>query len=160
MPKLFNKPGCNTLQEVQDYLHYLPFVNFGGCGLSALAMYRWLKKHNMTSGRTNFYFLNDTASLHSNNKRCLAGKNDRLPCACGHVVLRHKGVYIDCHGEYDITKYRYKLKIKEKFLVEALNNLSAWNSNFPRKLAAPRIEKKLNISLADVVLEEQFCFEN
>jgi hypothetical protein len=159
MFKLFNRHGCKSLQEVQDFLRDLPFVNQGGCGLSALAMYRWLKKHGMAGRKTCFYLLNDTASLHRNNKKYLSNKGGQ-PCACGHAVLHYKGRYYDCHGEYDIKKYKYRLKIDERFMVEALNNLSSWNSDFPRDLLQPRIEKKLGISLADVVSEEPLCFEN
>ncbi|MFA5366638.1 MAG: hypothetical protein WC333_02040 [Dehalococcoidia bacterium] len=146
--------GFKTLQEVQAYLQQLPFVNFGGCGIAALAMYRWLKKNRKASRKICFYMLADQGFIHENNAKCLEGEEDRQPTAPGHMVLYDKGKYFDCGGTYDPTRYNYHLKVtKEQFIVESLNNVPTWREDFPRKYLIGRIAQKLNIDLSDVVEE-------
>ena len=145
-----------TLQEVQDYLRRLPFVDFGGCGVSSLAMYRWLKKNKKTNSRTCFYLLSDIFYIHYNNKEYLKkNKNNKQPTAPGHMVLYNKGVYFDCHGKCDLNYFKYRLKTdNEQFIIDTLNNVPSWNETFPRKRLIKKIAKRLKIDLSDVLVND------
>ena len=38
-----------TLKQVQKFLSNIPNINRGGCGISALALYRWLENNGNIS---------------------------------------------------------------------------------------------------------------
>ena len=62
------KITVKTFDEVLNFLSNIPSINCGGCGISALAMYRWLKKHGKTTEETAFYYLENDYERHNNNK--------------------------------------------------------------------------------------------
>jgi len=151
-----NKVKDIGLEEVQEYLGNLAYINSGGCAISALVMYRWLKKNKKLSRKTCFVYLDSDERMHADNKKSLEN-NIGTPSSCSHVVLLHKNNFIDCYGEYDKQKYSYQLKIKsEEFVVKAINNVSAWNPIFNRKQQIPKIAKHLDIDLSDIKLKNNF----
>lgn len=46
-----------NLNDIKNELDCIPAINWGGCGLSALAMYRWLKDNDKLVGDEFFVFL-------------------------------------------------------------------------------------------------------
>jgi len=145
-----HKTEDKTFKEVQEYLGNIKYINAGGCGIAALAMYRWLKKNNQ-SKNTSFMFLDNEWMMFQNNKKCLE-TNNGTPGSCGHVVLLHGNKFIDCYGNYyNVEKFSYRLRIlSEDFLVNAINNISTWNTDFNRKKEISKISKHLHIDLSDI----------
>jgi hypothetical protein len=155
MSEAIKQQEFKTLQEVQTYLQQLPHINQGGCGISALAMYRWLKKNCKAGRRICFYMLADQGYLHENNAKCLKGEEGRQPTAPTHIILYDKYKYFDCNGICNPKEYKHQLKVSnEQFIVKSLNNVPTWRKDFPRKSLINLIAKKLNIDLSDVLEEE------
>lgn len=147
------KITIKTFDEVMNYLSSIDSINRGGCGISALAMYRWLKKHNQTTDQTAFYFLENDESNHKNNMQYHSNKEVALIAPC-HVVLYHNDQTIDCDGFRPISSYSYRLFEKsEEFLIKMVNNIHSWNYRFERKKHIGNIAKTLGIDLSDVLID-------
>jgi hypothetical protein len=138
-------------QAVQDYLQDVNFINYGGCGISAYAMFLWLQKSNMLTEDVKVVFLHFSTSkkdFQTNQSFYLQGQGN--PVAPEHVVLMKNGVMIDSSGIYKkINNYAYQLSVSiekaEDFLVNSLNS-DSWNNMFDRPIVVPIIEKDLGIS--------------
>lgn len=141
---------CKSLEEVMDYLSNIPDINAGGCGISALAMYRWLKKHNLLNN-TKFVYLHFSMSEYEDNR--LAMVNGTKLFAPPHCVLEHNGILIDSDGEVDTYEFgEHHLTIDdERVIVDSINS-DDWNPSFDREKWVPKIEKRLGINLSDVEL--------
>jgi hypothetical protein len=138
-------------QAVQDYLQDVDCINYGGCGISAYAMFLWLQKSNMLTEDVKVVFLHFSTSkkdFQTNQSFYLQGQGN--PVAPEHVVLMKNGVMIDSSGVYKkINNYAYQLSVSiekaEDFLVNSLNS-DSWNNMFDRPIVVPIIEKDLGIS--------------
>lgn len=138
-------------KAVQDFLNEIPAINYGGCGLSAYAMFLWLQKNNMLTEDTQIVFLHHSYSerdFQTNQSFYLQGVGN--PVAPEHVVIYRNGKYIDSSGVYHrVNKFSFKLAVSldkaENFLVNSLND-NNWNSWFNRPYVAPMIEKELGIT--------------
>ena len=150
---IFNNSEPNeSFEDVREFLSNISCINCGGCGLSALVMYRWLKKYNKLEEGTKILFLDNDENNHLNNKECMSNKQGVLK-APSHIVIALKDTYvIDCeHIQYNIgLRYDYILEVAENYLVECLNNLKSWNNMFDRNEAISNIENKLHINLSDI----------
>jgi hypothetical protein len=116
------KPKIKTFEDVKDYLKSIPYINMGGCALSAYAMFLWLKKNNQLPKKFKFVFLSD--GEYADNARVIKTKKGNAK-ACGHVVIKINGQMMDCRGFY--TNYQYDKFIeftprREWFIINALNN--------------------------------------
>lgn len=158
--KLFSNTklkGLQTFDEVRNFLNNITSINAGGCGISALAMYRWLKLHGKVTEQTAFYFLDNDEDNHNNNKKYLANKYI-LVKASSHVVLYHNDQTIDSGGFKSINNYDYALLEKsEKFLLAMINAVWSWNHSFERKKHVGKIAKTLGIDLSDIELYGDEC---
>ena len=78
-----NYRGIEIIQA-QAFLNDIPSINIGGCGISALSLYRWLKKENELKD-VKFVYLYDDKNDYLNNKRVLRSvsfsSNHSLLCA-------------------------------------------------------------------------------
>jgi hypothetical protein len=155
---LFNKKTKKnqTFKSVLEYLNNIDCINFGGCGISALAMYRWLKKHGKVNEDTGFYFFEEDEDNDNNNREYFTNKNVQLR-ASTHVVLVHNDKFIDSHGVLDedelMSEYEYRIfEHSEEFLLAMINNVTSWNYRFDRLVNVQKIAKKLDIDLSDVKL--------
>jgi hypothetical protein len=141
-----------TFSDVQKNLKSIITIHLGGCGISAIAMYRWLKKNNQLPTDTKFVFFSDKFD-YQHNYRCLKN-NKGTPNSCYHIGLYYKKKYIDCKGMIDKKSVNFslkKLKIKdESFVISALNNIYQWNTAFKREKHIPEIEEQLNVDLSDI----------
>ena len=151
--KIFNKENIKNFDDVLNFLNTIACINTGGCGISALAMYRWLKKHGLTTEQTAFYFLEDDENNHINNKQYFSNKEVMVK-ASSHVVLFHNDQTIDCSGFVPIDVWNYHLlENSEEFLLAMINNcIWTWNYKFNRKEQVPEIAKTLEIDLSDVII--------
>lgn len=138
------------LDYVMNFLSALPFINAGGCGVSAYAMYLWLKKENLLTDKFKFVFLHyDYSSDNfSSNKSVLDNGNGRL-YAPEHVGVRYKNKVIDCNGIIDTDNFSLFLEIPlekaEDYLINSLNT-DDWNFCFDRPKYIKVIEKELGIN--------------
>lgn len=140
------------LSNVKHILNSVPSINYGGCGLSALAMYRWLKDTDSLKGDEHFVYLY-TRSDGNFETNCevldVNSKNQKLGSA-SHIMLYHNGMLHDSKGNSVNPFYVHKHEnLTENQLIESLNN-GFWNDSFNRKRFLPEISKALNINLGDV----------
>ena len=142
------------LSTVKRRLDEIDSINYGGCGVSALSMFRWLKQNDKLVGDESFTFLYVYYDgSFSKNDAVLNKRSKGKLTSASHVMLYHNGKLHDSEGigikELYVKRHE---KISEKLLLISLKN-GAWNDDFERKEFLPIIEKKLGIDLSDVSLE-------
>lgn len=133
----------------------VPNINRGGCGIAALALYRWARARGIWTDSRGFVFLweeGDEWEADRNDQRLLDGQISQA-VAPNHVVLRlYDGLY-DSDGPYDVEQagdIPQLYELDEAELVCVLNNTGAlWNDEFDRE-DITLIETALGVSLADV----------
>lgn len=144
-----------TLDGVQNWLNDIDDINAGGCGISALSIYRWLKNNNKLVGDESFtYLYNNKDYFYLENSRVLRTKftirRKRKLNSCSHIMLFHNGKNIDSKGEYIPSRYTERhIGITEKQLIESIN-FGGWNCSFERDYNVPNIEVGLQVDLSDV----------
>lgn len=139
-----------SLSSVQKFLSKIENIGEGGCGISALAMYRWIKEKGEIEN-TKFVFLYNYSDKdrYINNKRVLRDEEEEAQSST-HCVLLYKGDFIDCDGKFNVSKYGWiQIIDEEDFIKRALDNVEDWNSAFDRR-NINKIEKKLGIDLEDI----------
>ena len=148
---IFSNDAPETFEDVREFLTNISCINCGGCGLSALVMYRWLKKYNKLPEGTKILFLENDLSNHLNNKECMSNKEGILK-APSHIVIVLEDTYMDCANiQYNVAqRYDFILEVAEEYLVACLNNIFSWNYMFDRNEAISEITSKLHIDLSDV----------
>ena len=134
----FNKPETNYQDEfnkVLDILDQIPCINAGGCGISSLAMSRWLKKNcriNVT-----FYAYDYGCS--------------EIIDVPAHIFIYFDGKFLDSSGEVSPQYQNDACPLSEKYLLILINHhRHHWNSSFNREKYVPYIETLLDIDLSDV----------
>jgi hypothetical protein len=147
------------LQSALDCLNSIPHINHGGCGLSALAIYRWCKKNGVeVSDRPFVVLCEDEWELDHNNTACENG--DVLEICIPHITIELDGQLWDSTGNEDDHEdescfewltLRQDYKLNEEELV-ALCNTDSWNSLFNRDKYRDIIAYGLDIDLSDVKL--------
>jgi hypothetical protein len=149
----FNNSEPNeTFEDVKEFLSNIDSINCGGCGLSALVMYRWLKKYDKLTEDIKILFLDNDEYNYKNNKECMSNKQGTLK-APSHIVMLYDSFHIDCSGvQYNVAqRYDYILEVAEDYLVNSLNNVTSWNISFDRDEAISVIENNLHIDLSDIM---------
>jgi hypothetical protein len=149
----FNNSEPNeTFEDVKEFLSNIDSINCGGCGLSALVMYRWLKKYDKLTEDIKILFLDNDEYNYKNNKECMSNKQGTLK-APSHIVMLYDSFHIDCSGvQYNVAqRYDYILEVEEDYLVNSLNNIPTWNVAFDRDEAISVIENNLHIDLSDIM---------
>ena len=139
------------LEDVLSYLNRIPCINAGGCGISALAIYRWLKV-NDNKGKLSFAYMyrdNSDSSLINNKNALKTGDTLETPA---HVMVKINKPFcfkklIDSEGMTN-SRYIYGHSVDEKRMLETIN-WSSWNDSFDRKHVR-QIQKALKINLSDV----------
>ena len=143
-------------EEMREFLNSIPSINSGGCGVAALAMYRWIEK-NMLEYKVDviFHMFHREKNQYKNNKKLIKTNqycNDLV--APSHIGIQIKNVTPVLDSEKTLDKHSYVFVIKtnsEDVLINALNNVDTWNPMFNRKKRVPLIEKRLGIDLSDVI---------
>lgn len=150
----------DALKPITQYLNNIEAINSGGCGISALSIYRWLEKMEMHKDYS-FVFLYDTWISNKilcmeNLKRLDEGiKALGVPC---HIVLVHKpsGMWIDSNG-VNVNDWLdgifpiNHIVDNPQVIVHTLNSpyRNSWCPTFNRKHIR-NIENILGISLKDI----------
>ena len=139
------------LNQVLEFLNEIPCINQGGCGISALAVYRWLKKNNSLSDDFAILYLHywETSDMVLNNN-FLSGESKKAT-SCSHAIFRYNGVLYDSNGihEVDVATTNHVVipsKDVERFMKSSLAD-SRWNSMFSREQAIPLININLEVDL-------------
>jgi hypothetical protein len=146
---------ASDLKRVTEVLNRVPSISHGGCGVSALAIYRWLKKNNQHKDvKFLFMYCYWAKSEFDINERRL---ND------GHTALwvpQHIGLVVnkkvvDSFGvndePFDDFHYFHVIGSEEQVL-KTINTPygNGWNDDFDRRSNLSRIEELLGIDLSDV----------
>ena len=99
-------------EQVRKYLARVPYLHSGGCGISALAMYRWVLK-NEYRPKVRIAMCYDHKSTFNANSKFLANVPNAQPTACTHAGIIYsnyetKTTYIlDARGGIDLAMYNY-----------------------------------------------------
>lgn len=153
-----------TLDDVTKYLNDIPFINSGGCGVSALAIARWLHKNNV---RLNIQFImgydgpdgfvRNSQQVFNNavpdKSKINRDQEPVAPSHCGVIfnLMDGRGTQmVDCEKRFDILHYNYSHSFyDESILLKSVNNIITWNDCFSRKYVK-KIAKTLQINLSDI----------
>lgn len=142
-----------TLKEIQQYLNSIPYINEGGCGISAYAMYLWLNKNkliNKSLFKKSFKFVllyrSYSEDFYINNQNVLRNHSGNA-VAPAHMVIYYNNKYLDSTGVVDISEYKWVQHVTDEWFIQnCINNIITWNNSFDRK-HVPQIESMLNIEL-------------
>jgi len=140
------QPGkdIKDFPEVLRFLNHIDSINWGGCGISALAVHNWLKRYDEKSKIVFVY--NDSEEFET-NKTALQERNKVID-APNHAVLYYKRRYYDSHGLYSMVgKKHLCLFVSKDVATECIKDANNWNPSFNRKKNIPLIKKSLNIKL-------------
>ena len=154
--------GFETLDDVRAYLDQIPNINYGGCAISAYAMYLWLEKNNQLNNDTtivygySFDHDGDEVSELENNVKNHNFNEDSIN-SCSHAMLFHNGKYYDSSrvvddfkNEFDFSLlYFIPKEVLKKFMYFSLQEGRGfkWNTAFKRKYNVPLIENNLDIKI-------------
>lgn len=151
------------LEQTRQFLDALPCINAGGCGISAYAMYLWLKKKKQLPKDFKFVFLHYPFSQEEylNNVRVLEEGNGRV-IAPEHVAISYKGRIVDSGGIVNTDTFSLYFEVPlekaEDYIVSSLNT-DDWNSMFNRPMVMAIIEKELGISFRADLRREKKSWE-
>lgn len=146
------------IQSVLECLDSIPFINHGGCGISALAFYRWCKKNGVRVCDRPFVFLwdrHDEWEARHNDELLQNGELDRVEVP-SHIVIRLDDGLYDSTGitNYVETGYwpnQQEYDLNEEELLVIINRPSDWNPTFRRSKHIEKIEFGLDVDLSDVI---------
>lgn len=143
------------LQDALEYLDSIWSINCGGCGISALAIYRWCKAHDIEVSERPFVFLNDDEWENERNEERLTSGNLDAIIIPNHIAIELDGTLHDSTGELDWYPDDWSAldyHLNEAELLAAINTSQprAWNSDFNREKHIPKIVAQLEIDLSDV----------
>ncbi|MCK9568118.1 hypothetical protein M0R72_04160 [Candidatus Pacearchaeota archaeon] len=149
MNSILNKE-ITTFEEVRKYLSNIPNIHFGGCGISALSMYRWLKKNGREAPKIILLYNGKNYQAYENNKKTIRKEGMSSLIASDHCAIQYKSKTLDVKQEIFID-YSFQQKIEEQEMLTLLNNGICWNPEFSKQYV-PRIGERLKIDLSDVCL--------
>lgn len=144
-------------------LDTVPSLNYGGCGIAALAMLRWLEREYpevwKTAGVLSVHERGDWSGDRAHNLRWLNGQEEDADSA-GHFRVIIDGVAWDSYSNKDLDEYssEYIIIVREPnspedYCLSAVNNYYAdWVTDFDRVTGVPLIERLLGVDLSDVSL--------
>jgi hypothetical protein len=140
-----------TLKSVENFISKIPYINAGGCGIAALAMYRWIENNKpelLNKTEILFIYRDDEEDYKTNCE--LLQTNKTVLKVPSHVVIKvKKKLYNNMHWR---TYQEHTVTLKH--LINTINNTKKcnWNTMFHRDPNTSIISKKLNVNLNDVKL--------
>jgi len=137
-----------SFKDAQDYLASIPCIHFGGCGISAYVMYKWLKQNKRVPRKFSFMFLYTDNYGYIHNKGVLKGENDE-PKACSHIAIKYRKRIIDSEGVVNKDYTHIQTISDPNFLLRAINNVGTWNKAFDRNHVA-EIAETLHLNLSEI----------
>jgi hypothetical protein len=141
-------------KKVRAFLTDIPNINCGGCGIAALAMYRWLKRKKACDVR--FIVGYNNANQFKINSEYVVDHSNNSPVAPCHIGLAIRfdcfdsGVIMDCEKDWELFRWRYIHMFEdESAILDMINKGNNWNDSFDRSDVL-LIAERLNIDLTDV----------
>lgn len=145
-----------TFEKLTEFLNEIPDINYGGCAIAAVTMYRWLKSNDKLSEDTEIVYCYKSESNFEFNDKALKSIINDPPESCSHAVLHHNNTYYDSEGDLGnnfVEKYDFTHHIKnESFVIESINNVNYWNPSFEREKEVKKIKKTTGIDLSDIMV--------
>jgi hypothetical protein len=143
-----------TFDEVRKFLSNIPNINFGGCGIAALSMCRWLVKNE--GERPKIITLYESRDSYKLNKKYFRGNDQNnlsKPRAPAHCGIQYKRNFIDTENSLPFFPSSFYFDIfNQKKILILINKGAYWGPSFEREKAVPQIEERLGIDLSDVCL--------
>lgn len=132
--------------DVVRYLNTIKDINNGGCGISALAMYRWLKLRGVND--ISFVFLYKIKDYDAYEENlCYLRSGIGRPTSASHVCLKYGNRLVDSRGVITGRNYIIHQNINDvDFIVMSIMNHGKWNYLFSWSEII-NIERELNIKL-------------
>jgi hypothetical protein len=139
-----------TFKQTVKSLDKITDINYGGCGLAALALFDAAKREGKKVKIVYCYTGWDANELHKNNQ-FKEGKRKKAT-SCHHVVIKLGKRYWDSTGTLSKKEiknfYTVDEEITRKHLIASINNKGAWNDVFKRKKWMPEIKKLIKKNTA------------
>lgn len=129
-----------SFKKTQKFLSDVPMVNFGGCGMAALALYDAAKREDKKPKIVYVYSPWEDDSYRK-NLRFKEGKAKKAD-ACMHIVVKIGRNHYDAEGKVStkyINAYFKDDEISRDHLIASINNKGVWNESFNRKIWGPEI---------------------
>jgi hypothetical protein len=154
----FNKTDLEfkleLLTTLFKILNTIPFINNGGCLISAMSVILYMRKnHPKYADDFSIIQLGYSIDSYTTNKEAICN-NELETCVSDRhfaiVVSGQDDVYFDSLGKHIINKFVYSLVIPNDLTDEFFNkciHYHKWNSSFNRVTQVPIIEKQFNINL-------------
>jgi hypothetical protein len=145
---LILNPEIENFEEVRKYLSNIPNINYGGCGVAALSMYRWLEKNK--NKKSNLVICYNNSEKYEKTIENLGKDNDKLfaPSHCG---IKYKNNFLDARENIFIAIYCHSHLIDEKKMLQLINFGDFWSEEFERGNTR-EISQRLKIDLSDVFI--------
>lgn len=139
---------ATELKEVRKFLDNISFINAGGCGISALAMYLYAKKNFNKTPKIIFTYRH-VSPLNQNDEFLLFDSGSVV--SPGHALLKYNGKYFDSNKIINKPTIPFEHEVTIDLLIESLKCRGNWNDLFDWKYLKA-IEEKLNIKFpAEIV---------
>jgi len=152
---------AQSFDDMLDVLQSIPCLNYGGCGISAYAMLKWMEKYapDLYEQAEVIYAYGHSEydESYNRNTRYFDGDSAFLGAA-GHIVLRIADCVFDSHDEREkaLPPYYHILPMdcKKALLLKSINcGGGYWNTMFDRDDNVQRIAEGLDVTMGEVILE-------
>lgn len=125
-------------------LRRIPYIDFGGCGIAALAMYQIGKEVNMNVQLMYLYDY-DGEDDYESNMHAIHGLAPIQSVM--HAVCVVDNEALDAKCKVPVNAYPFKHFVTEDFVIRSLRKQDIWNPMFDRNSWLPRIEIFLGYKL-------------
>ena len=132
-------------KETRKFLNSIHTINYGGCGISALALYDSAKREGLKPKIVYLYHALWESESMERNDQFKKGERKKAD-ACSHVLVKIGNRLYDSTGfipKSMIWAYAMDEKITRDHLIASINNKGVWNDVFERKRFMPQIQKYL-----------------
>lgn len=121
-------------------------INYGGCGIFALEVYKKLKEHNINceicvlSNKNQLYYNNIRKDILTGKGYFTISKLSKNDFWISHIIIKYDELYFDSKGKYNKKELLQKwknlkiVKISFEDLKKLTSRKEGWNENFDRKL--------------------------
>lgn len=150
---LFSKKPGNLFVQTQQFLNSVEYINYGGCGIAALALYDAAVLEGRKPKIVYLYHPYHEADSRTINEGIMKGEIEPTKAtSCYHICVQiGKKIY---HADGEFTKDHeagYLLDFPKQYVTKELllNSLkyAGWNSQFDRKKWVPKIKEMLKLEV-------------
>lgn len=135
-----------TFSELLVFLNSIPRINNGGCAISALTIYRWLKARK-EKAQIVYYYDDDAMYCKEQNSYLKRRMYHAEPNGCSHAYVKYNGKLYDSLG-WHIDNRKHHI-LSEQFAVVTINEARNWVKSFNRSHVVT-IQHYTGVDLRDV----------